>query len=193
MEKPLPIFPARFESQRLILRSYQPGDGKWYYAMSLKNHNHLAQYEAENVAFNISNEAAAEELVQDLAGEWMKGSCFFIGSFDKLTGDFVAQIYVGLTDKKLPEYEIGYFVDVEHEGQGYVTEAVKATLNIIFYQFNAHRVRLGCSETNLCSIRVAERCKMTREGLIRENKRSPDGTYSNSLIFGLLKHEYRAD
>jgi RimJ/RimL family protein N-acetyltransferase len=39
---------------------------------------------------------------------------------------------------------------------------------------------------------VAERCGMVREGKLRENKRNPDGTYSNSLIFGLLKSEYRA-
>jgi aminoglycoside 6'-N-acetyltransferase len=186
-------FPTHFESARLILRCYQPGDGKWYYTMSLKNRHHLEQYESENVAYNIASEEAAEELVRDLANEWAKHSCFFIGAFEKKTGEFVAQIYVGPVDRKLPEYQIGYFADVDHEGQGYVTEAVRATLQIIFNQLHAHRVQLKCSETNLRSIRVAERCKMTREGCLRENKRSPDGTYSNSLIFGLLKSEFQAD
>jgi len=185
-------FPTHFESARLCLRCYQPGDGKWYYAMSQKNHNHLMQYESENVAFNIASEDAAEELVQDLASEWTKGTCFFIGAFDKKTGEFVAQIYVGPVDWKLPEFEIGYFVDVGHEGRGYVTEAIQATLGVIFDQLHAHRVRLGCSETNLRSIGVAERCNMTQEGRLRENKRNPDGTYSNSLIYGLLRSEYQA-
>jgi len=184
-------FPAHFESERLHLRSYQPGDGKWYYAMSLKNHEHLMQYESENVAVSIASEEAAEELVRELANDWTKRSCFFIGVFDKITGEFVAQIYVGPVDWKLPEFQIGYFADVDHEGQGYVTEAVKATLQIIFEQLNAHRVRLACDETNLRSIRVAERCNMIREGHLRENKRHPDGTYSGSLIFGLLRNEYQ--
>jgi len=184
-------FPARFESERLHLRSYQPGDGKWYYAMSLKNHEHLLQYESENVAADIASEEAAEELMQVLANEWAKRSCFFIGAFDKKIGEFVAQIYVGPVDWKLPEFQIGYFADMNHEGQGYVTEAVRATLRIIFDQLNAHRVRLACDETNLRSIRVAERCNMTKEGCLRENKRHPDGTYSNSLIFGLLRSEYQ--
>jgi len=183
-------FPAHFESERLRLRSYQPGDGKWYYAMSLKNHKHLLQYEAENVAADIASEEAAEELVQDLANEWAKRSSFFIGVFDKKTGEFVAQIYVGPVDWRLPEFQIGYFADVDHEGQGYVTEAVGATLRILFDQLNAHRVRLACDETNLRSIRVAERCNMTKEGCLRENKRHPDGTYSGSLIYGLLRSEY---
>jgi RimJ/RimL family protein N-acetyltransferase len=184
-------FPTHFESERLHLRSYRQGDGKWYYAMSLKNREHLMQYESENVAASITSEEAAEELVRELADDWAKRSCFFIGVFEKITGEFVAQIYVGPVDWKLPEFQIGYFAEVDHEGQGYVTEAVKAALQIIFDHLNAHRVRLLCDETNLRSIRVAQRCHMTQEGHLRENKRHPDGTYSGSLIFGLLRSEYQ--
>jgi len=184
-------FPTHFETARLILRSYQPGDGKWYYAMSLRNRDHLMKYEAENVAANIISEEAAEVLINELSAAWMKQNCFFIGAFDKKTDEFVAQIYVGPVDWKLPEFQIGYFADVNHEGQGYVTESVRATLRILFEQLNAHRVRLECDETNIRSIRVAERCNMTQEGYLRENKRSPDGTYSSSFIYGLLKNEFQ--
>jgi RimJ/RimL family protein N-acetyltransferase len=193
MNKILVEFPDHFETERLHLRSYQPGDGKWYYAMSLKNHAHLSQFESENAAFNIASEETAEELVCEFADAWMKRAYFFIGAFDKKTGKFVAQVYVGPLDWKTPEFEIGYFADVDHEGQGYVTEAVKGTLGILFGQLQAHRVRLACNETNLRSIRVAERCNMTKEGILRENKLNPDGTYSNSLLYGLLKSEYQAD
>jgi RimJ/RimL family protein N-acetyltransferase len=193
MEKTLLEFPTYFETERLHLRSYQAGDGKWYYAMSVKNHAHLRQYESENAAFNIASEETAEELVCELADAWTKRAYFFIGAFEKMTGKFVAQVYVGPIDWRTPEFEIGYFADVDHEGQGYVTEAVKGTLGILFGQLQAHRVRLACNETNLRSIRVAERCSMTREGIIRENKLNTDGTYSNSMIYGLLKSEYQAD
>jgi RimJ/RimL family protein N-acetyltransferase len=71
-----------------------------------------------------------------------------------------------------------------------VTEAVRATLRILFEQLHAHRVRLECDETNIRSIRVAERCNMTREGYLRENKRNPDGTYCSSFVYGLLKNEF---
>jgi len=183
-------FPCQFESERLILRCYRPGDGKWYYAMSLRNREHLSRYEAQNVAAVIANEDAAEGLVHELAEACTKRAYFFIGAFDKQTGEFVAQVYVGPMDWHLPEFQIGYFVDVDHEGKGYVTEAVKATLRILFHQLEAHRVQLQCDETNLRSIRVAEHCNFTKEGCLRENKRNPDGSYSSSLIYGLLKSEY---
>lgn len=190
MDKITAYFPKKFQSPRLLLRCYQPGDGKWYYAMSQKNYRHLMQYEAENVAANIVNEETAETLVRELAEAWDKNSCFFIGAFDKKAGEFAAQIYVGPIDWHLPEFQIGYFADVDHEGQGYVTEGVKATLELLFSQLHAHRVRLECDETNLRSIRVAERCGMTREGYLRENRRDPDGSFHGSYIYGLLVSEF---
>jgi RimJ/RimL family protein N-acetyltransferase len=185
-------FPTPFESERLILRSYHPGDGKWYYEMSLRNREHLLPFEAENVATNIASEAAAESLMVELEADWNAQRCFFIGAFEKNTGEFVAQIYVGPVDWNLPEFEIGYFAEVGHEGKGYVTEAVRATLGMLFKKLNAHRVRLACGESNLRSICVAERCGMQREGYLRENRRNPDGTYSGSYIYGLLSWEYKA-
>ena len=127
----------------------------------------------------------------ELATAWTERNYFFLGAFDKITGEFVAQIYVGPVDWKLPEFQIGYFADLDHEGQGYVTEAVRATLGVIFNHLNAHRVRLECDETNVRSLRVAERCDIIREGHLRENKRNPDGTYSGSLIYSLLKSEFK--
>jgi RimJ/RimL family protein N-acetyltransferase len=183
-------FPPRFESERLILRCYQPGDGRWYYAMSVKNREHLRQYEAENVASGIPNEEAAERLIHELSDAWVNRSSFFIGAFDKHSNEFVAQVYVGPVDWKLPEFQIGYFADVEYEGKGYVTEAVKATMGILFKQLGAHRVQLACDVTNKRSIQVAERCHMKREGTLRENRRHPDGTYSSSFIYGLLEQEF---
>jgi hypothetical protein len=40
------------------------------------------------------------------------------------------------------------------------------------------------------SYKVAGRCKMFREGHLRENHRNPGGTLSGTLIYGLLKSEF---
>jgi RimJ/RimL family protein N-acetyltransferase len=186
-------FPTLFESERLILRSYHPGDGRWFYAMSVKNREHLSRFEAENIASDVTSEEAAEVLVGELQTAWKAHKYFFIGAFEKQTGEFVAQIYVGPVDWKLPEFQIGYFADIDHQGHGFVTEGVRAVLAILFRRMNAHRVRLECDETNFRSIRVAERCAMTREGYLRENRHNPNGTYSGSYIYGLLESEYQAD
>jgi ribosomal-protein-alanine N-acetyltransferase len=115
-----------------------------------------------------------------------------LGAFDRESDEFVAQVYVGPVRWEVPEFEIGYFVDVEHEGQGYVSAAVRAALGFAFRHLGAHRVRAECDDTNLRSRRVAERCGLVLEGHVRQNKRNADGTLSGTLHFGLLKSEFEA-
>jgi RimJ/RimL family protein N-acetyltransferase len=182
--------PIRIETERLYLRCYQPGDGPMYFAVSQNNREHLMRYESDNVVMEVSSPEDAENIVRDLATEWEKGNSFFLGVFDKVSDEFVAQIYIGSVDWDLPEFQLGYFVDKDHEGQGYVTEAVRATLGVIFDYLKAHRVRLECDDTNLRSKRVAERSGMVLEGHFRETKRDLEGRYSGTLHYGLLQSEF---
>jgi ribosomal-protein-serine acetyltransferase len=193
MNKMLLDLPAMFESERLILRPYQAGDGAMYFAAGQKNRQHLQRYEADNAILSAKTEQEAEALVQELAADWAARKCFFLGAWDKRSGEFVAQVYIGVVNWDTPEFEVGYFVDRDHEGQGYVTEAVHAALGFVFDHLQAQRVSLRCNTTNLRSQRVAERCGFTREGLLRQNRRQPDGSFSDSLVYGLLCSEWNGE
>ena len=192
MHRLLLDIPTRIETERLYLRSYQAGDGPWYYSMSQKNKPHLARYESGNAVMHIDTEEDAEITVRDFAAAWVARQAFFMGVFRQDTHEFVAQIYIGVVNWDLPEFEVGYFAEAEHEGQGYVTEAVRAALGFIFNHLGAHRARLECDDTNERSFRVAERCGMVQERHIRENKKNPDGTFSGTLHYGMLKSEFTA-
>jgi aminoglycoside 6'-N-acetyltransferase len=190
MHKLLLEIPTRVETERLYLRCYQAGDGPWYYAMSQRNKQHLAHYEAGNPVMTINTEDEAEIVMRGFAAAWVARDAFFMGAFRQDTQEFVAQIYIGAVNWDLPEFEIGYFADAGHEGQGYVTEAVKGALRLVFEYLGAHRVRLECDDTNVRSYRVAERCGMVKEGCTRENKKHADGSISGTLHYGLLRREY---
>jgi RimJ/RimL family protein N-acetyltransferase len=192
MHRLLLDIPTQMETQRMILRCYEAGDGSWYCAMAQRNRAHLAEYEADNVVMSIKTEEEAEVLVRDLANDWSARNHFFLGAFDKQTGAFVAQIYVGPVSWDLPEFQVGYFADKDHEGRGYVTEAVRAVLAFIFEHLKAHRVRLECDDTNVRSYRVAERCGMVREGHFLESKRRGDGTLGGTFRYRMLRHEFEA-
>ena len=192
MHRLLLEIPTRIQTERLYLRCYEAGDGPWYYAMSQKNKPHLARYESGNPVMTINTEQDAEIVVRDFAAAWVARQAFFLGAFHRDTHAFVAQIYIGPVNWDLPEFMLGYFVDVEHEGQGYVTEAAKAALRLAFEHLRAHRVRLECDDTNARSYRVAERCGMAKEGHIRENKLNADGSISGTLHYGILRSEFFA-
>ena len=178
------------ETERLLLRPYRSNDGSLYYQISQRNRSHLERYESGNILMHLLSEEEAERAIQRLIATRDSGEAYFLGVFDKGTREFVAQIYIGLTNRELPEYELGYIADVDHQGKGYVTEAAKAALQYVFEQLGAHRVRLECDDTNLKSARVAERCGFVREGHVRENRKNPDESISGTLLYGLLRSEF---
>ena len=182
--------PMVIETSRLILRLYREGDEHWYYKMSQRNRAHLEKYEPDNPALEIKTEEDAKKLIVDLVDAWETRTHFFMGVFLKESEQFVAQLYIGPVNQSVPEFGIGYFADVEHEGNGYVTEAVNAVVKSLFEILNAHRIRIETDDTNVRSIGVAERCGFVKEGHIRENKKNPDGTYSGTLYYGLLKRKF---
>jgi len=182
--------PTRIEAERVYMRSYQAGDGPWLYAVSQKNRSHLAQYESDNFLMSIESERDAEEVAGEIYIEWQKRSCFFMAVLDRDTNDFLGQIYIGPTNWDLPEFVIGFMADVDHQGQGYVTEALKAALGFVFNDLKAHRTFMECDDTNQRSWEVAERCGFTREGHLLENKRHPGSPISGTYIYGLLKSDF---
>ena len=189
--KPLLLtLPTYIETERLFLRPYQPGDESWYYQMSQRNKSHLARYESGNAVMRINSQEDAENVVREFETSWLAGRAFFLGAFRKDAAEFVAQIYIGVVNLDLPEFEIGYFADVDQSGKGYVTEATEAAVRFVFEQLGADRIRLECDDTNLPSSRVAERCRFVKEGHIRENRKNVDGSISGTFYYGLLRREF---
>jgi [ribosomal protein S5]-alanine N-acetyltransferase len=193
MHKHLIDLPEKMETDRLVVRPYRAGDGAAYFDVCQRNKAHLVRFEGDNPIHAVTTLEEAEILVRDFAVDWARRSAFFLGCWCKETGAFAAQIYIGPLDWHRPAFMIGYFADVDHEGQGYVTEGVRAALRLCFEVLGASRVRLECNELNQRSLRLAERVGFRREGHIREthpNRLRPDGRPSGDLIYGLLRREY---
>jgi RimJ/RimL family protein N-acetyltransferase len=138
----------------------------------------------------IHTKADAEQVVTGFAESWDARRAFFLGAFLKGSQEFVGQIYIGVVNWDLPEFELGYFADVDHEGKGYVTEASNAALRFIFDHLHAQRVRLECDDTNVRSYTVAERCGMFLKAHFPENKENPDGSRTGTYHYALTKEDF---
>ena len=190
MHKMLLNLPNQLETDRLILRCYQAGDGPMYFRAGQRNREHLHRFEAGNAILEPTTEEQAETLVLELVAEWEARRHFFWGVFEKATGEFAGQVYIGPVSWEIPEFEVGYFADRDHAGHGYITEAVWAALGFIFNDLHARRASLNCSAANIRSQRIAERCGFTLEGHLRLDHRNPDGSLEDSLHYGLLREDY---
>lgn len=190
MNKSSLYIPDRIETRRLYLRPYQAGDGTTYYAASMRNRDHLAEFESDNVLMHLKSEEHAETVVREFAADWRARNCFFIGIFEKATNEWCGQVYVEPTDWELPEFMVGFVADVNHEGKGYISEAVNGVLEMLFRDINAYRVKSECNENNTRSRRLLERCGFKRQGYLSDTKRNTDGLTGRDCLYVVSRNEY---
>ncbi|MAE19060.1 hypothetical protein CMK12_09065 [Candidatus Poribacteria bacterium] len=56
----------------------------------------------------------------------------------------------------MPEFTIGFAVDKNYEGKGYMAEAVTRVIAMLFDDLDAHRIKSDCNELNVRSAKLLE-------------------------------------
>jgi [ribosomal protein S5]-alanine N-acetyltransferase len=93
-------------------------------------------------------------------------------------------------DEQCRRAEVGYALLVPEWGHGYANEAVTALLDWGFRALDLNRVEADIDPRNAPSARALERLGFAREGHLRE-RWIVGGEKCDSLIYGLLAHEWR--
>jgi RimJ/RimL family protein N-acetyltransferase len=160
------------------------------YAAGMRNRDHFAEFESGNLLMLPKSDAQTEEIIDNLAADRAAHKCFFVGIFEKSSNQWVGQVYIEPTNWDLPEFTIGYVADINYEGKGFISEAIRSVLDTLFIDMRARRIKSDCHENNIRSWRLLERCAFKREGHLRENKRNADGSFHGDYLYGLLQQEY---
>jgi RimJ/RimL family protein N-acetyltransferase len=85
--------------------------------------------------------------------------------------------------------EIGWTLHPDFTGQGYMTEAASAILEIAFTKLNLHRVRAELDPRNTESVALCERLGMRREAYFVEDLWFK-GEWGDTAIYALLDREW---
>lgn len=88
------------------------------------------------------------------------------------------------------EGEIGYIVSHEQCGKGLATYMANYLLDLGFNTYQLNRIFASTDVENIASYKVMKKIGMTREGLLRQNKRIND-SYRDSYIYSILRLEYQ--
>ena len=83
---------------------------------------------------------------------------------------------------------VGYRLDPDLWGQGYVTEALRAAVEFIFTHTELDRLHATADVRNTASNRVLEKCGFVHEGTIRHGKMV--SVYCDYHSWGLLREEW---
>ncbi len=85
---------------------------------------------------------------------------------------------------------VGYELARDCWGQGYMTEALLAVLELAFTRRGADIVGVSHFVGNDRSRRVIEKCGFTHEGLVRRSYRRYDGAFFDEEAYSLTREEF---
>lgn len=86
--------------------------------------------------------------------------------------------------------EIGYWIGLEHWGQGYATEAARTIVGHAFAELNLHRIQGRHFVRNPSSGRIMKKLGMQFEGIHRDAFLRW-GRFEDVAAYGLLAHDWR--
>lgn len=178
----------RIETERLVIRCYEPGDAFILadaIAASLPELLPWIPWAKEGP----EDEAAKMERVRWFRGRFDLGDDYTYGIFDKKNNNFIGStglhVRVGADAR-----EIGYWISTEYSGKGYITEAVKALIKIAFEIEQMRRLEMHIDPRNIKSAKIPQKLGFTHEATLKKRYQLEGRPISDTMIWTLFKEDY---
>ncbi|QDP73276.1 GNAT family N-acetyltransferase [Legionella israelensis] len=157
------------ETERLLIRKPMLGDAK---PLNDAINRSLAELQRWMPWANDPSLATTEKFIEGAMKQWDsdKQTDFPMIVVLKATGQIIgASGYNNQSNKDVPFYEIGYWLDTHYTGQGLATELTAALTHYAFTEYQAARVQIKIQAANERSRNVAERCGFTIEARLHHH------------------------
>ena len=154
-----------FESKRLYFKEVESSDLKFIH--QLHTNRLVEQYSTLGIPSDISQtKERIDEMIKEQYNN--KRKLYNWKVLIKDTNEFIGLAGISLSLDKFKLGEIYYELHPDYWSKGFGTEISKQLIKIGFEEFKLHKVEAGVATENINSIRILEKCGMTREGLRRK-------------------------
>lgn len=179
--------PASIETARLLMRPPRSGDGAALHEAIVESLPELRRFLASLpwVAEEQTRESA-EVFCRNAESNFLARRDLPFLMLSRESGRLVGACGLHRTNWEVPKTEVGYWVRASESGKGYVTEAVNGLVAFALDAIGAERIEIITDAENLASRRVAERCGFTLEGILRRERRAPQGSLRDTCIYARL-------
>lgn len=157
-----------YETDRLVLKVLDEGDAESVLDYYLRNREFLEEWEFRRAEAFYTLEAQTEQLLSDYK-DFEEKRALRLWIF--LKGDKDSSRTIGTIAFNNIVYGaflscfLGYKLDKSEINKGYITEALKKGIEIIFDEYKLHRIEANIMPKNLRSLRIAEKLGFYNEGL----------------------------
>jgi RimJ/RimL family protein N-acetyltransferase len=182
------IPPRRIQTERLVLRCWEPDDAPLLKATIDKNVEHLlpwmpwAAHEPETLAEKTARLAEFKRLFG--AGDEAVYAIFNRAETEVLGG-------TGLHPRGGAHgREIGYWIAAEHEGKGLVTESSAVLTRVGFEHLELDRMEIHCDPRNVRSAAIPRRLGYEHEATLRRRLTDHLGDFRDEMIWTLFRDRF---
>jgi ribosomal-protein-alanine N-acetyltransferase len=153
-------------SNREFFQSYTPLRGEAFYTL-------------EGQRERISKNCELRNLDQQYAfGVFLRETDELIGSLT------LSEVLRG----PLQSCFVGYYLDRQHNGKGYMSEAVRLVVSFAFDTLKLHRIEAGVMPHNLGSIKVLEKAGFHKEGIAKQNVKI-NGRWEDHQVLAIVNEK----
>jgi [ribosomal protein S5]-alanine N-acetyltransferase len=181
LDRPATPLSIRLETSHLLLRPPQPGDVPGVRRLLRRNAEHLRPWSpVPRTGEDPSSLTEISKSILRQRREWSKGEAFvfFIvpradgtsaalprRGQDRYAGPLLGRIaFTSVVRGAFMSAHLGYWIDRDHLGQGYATEAVGDAVSFAFGALGLHRVQAAVMPHNAASLRVLAKLGFRKEG-----------------------------
>jgi RimJ/RimL family protein N-acetyltransferase len=178
----------RIQTERLVIRCWRPGDAELLKEAIDDSLEHLlpwmpwAHSEPEPLQIKIDR-------LRHFRGQFDLGKDFIFAIFNsdetKVLGGTGLHTRAGENAR-----EIGYWIHVDHIGQGLATETSAALTKVGFEIERVERIEIHCDPVNEISVAIPKKLGFSLDGILRKSTPALRGELRDTMIWTLLKEEY---
>ena len=173
------------QAKRLVLRPLHPDDAPALSRLA-------GRREIADTTISIPHPYSVEQAQQWIAdnAQLRAKDRFYVFAME-LRREAVLVGTIGLreVDREHLQAELGFWVAVEHWGQGYASEAAQGVLAFGFKQLGLNRIYAHYMVRNPASGRVLSKIGMKQEGLVRQRVRKW-GVFEDVVAMAVLRREW---
>jgi RimJ/RimL family protein N-acetyltransferase len=175
--------PEQIESDRLLIRWPRPGTGAAVNEAIRESFDDLKRWMPW--AQTLPSVEDSEAYARQSHAKMLTREDLALHLFRKDTGALVGCSGIHPRGWEVPKFEIGYWCRTSCQGQGFITEAVRAITAFGFATLKARRIEIRCDQGNARSSRVAERVGYRLEGTFPNAGVACDRSLRTTLVYAL--------
>jgi ribosomal-protein-alanine N-acetyltransferase len=183
--------PQSLLGRRILLRPLRPEDFWKWQEVRRRNEDWLVKWEP-------SRPPGSPDVVEDRSAftlrchardrEWQLGSGYGLGVF--VGGVFCGEVNLNSIQRgPFQNAYVGYWIDEEMAGNGYVPEAVVLVAKFAFEEVRLHRIQISIVPRNAASRRVVEKLGLREEG-IAQRYLEINGVWEDHVRYAMTSEEW---